>query len=347
MCRLDREGERTDGRPGHAAHLEREADEQELKAAGGREGLQVEVLDDVDAGFDDQNGVAGQRAEFRVDAVGVVEGDVVSPTQERLPGREPACAFGADARRGEISLGVREDAVPARPDEDAVTGTDLGALANRGLLEVVAGDQIAAREALPTALRGHVQEDAPTQDRWNALDPELGEPPGRLDAGVHTDAAVHLHVPRLVAQGVDVRAGVLGHGDQPRSARPCLALHDLVPTVQRVNEARPVAGVDRRAYVAVLLQVEHSQLGHQGGEVIDCRRQPLLLRAHSVPPAPGRRDTPPRAQLPSGNSEIKTWTRSASTASVRTSTVVTSSTRICFCVGDPTFEQLNVNVGHG
>ena len=59
----------------------------------------------------------------------------------------------------------------------------------------------------------------------------------------------------LVAERVDVGAGVLGHHEQRRRARARLAEPRLVPAVQGQHEARLVRREGGRALVARLLEV--------------------------------------------------------------------------------------------
>src|ERR1700682_4917896 len=56
-----RDGDRADRRACRTAHLERQADERELVDAGRGQFLEVEVLDDRDAGTHEQQEVARQR----------------------------------------------------------------------------------------------------------------------------------------------------------------------------------------------------------------------------------------------------------------------------------------------
>ena len=84
---------------------------------------------------------------------------------------------------------------------------------------------------------------------------QLGEALGRLHLRVDLDAAVHAEVLRLVAERVDVRAGVLGHDEQRGGARARLPQPRLVAAVQLQQHAGLVRRPHRRTGVARLLEV--------------------------------------------------------------------------------------------
>jgi hypothetical protein len=76
-----------------------------------------------------------------------------------------------------------------------------------------------------------------------------------LNAWIDVGAAEQVEILGLVAERVDVRARVLRHHDHSRGAGAGLAKPRLVTAVQRVEEARRVRRVSRRAVVPQLLQV--------------------------------------------------------------------------------------------
>src|SRR5436190_18598998 len=76
-ARVD-DGQRPGRRPGRADELERRAHEVEAPDASRGQGLEVEVLDDVDAGSHEEEQVPRKlTAELRVDEPGEVPGEVV------------------------------------------------------------------------------------------------------------------------------------------------------------------------------------------------------------------------------------------------------------------------------
>ena len=84
--------------------------------AVGRELLEVERLDDVDALLDDQDRVAGQRAQLRIVLVREVPRHVVGADRERPPLRQPARAVRGHAARRPVG---RADPPTARPSRAA------------------------------------------------------------------------------------------------------------------------------------------------------------------------------------------------------------------------------------
>ena len=116
------------GRARAAAQLERQADEAELADAVRRELLEVERFDDVDALLDDQDRVAGQRAQLRIALVREVPRHVVGADRERPPLRQPARAVRGHAARLPVGRGIRPQRAGAEPHEHHVAGAQLHAV---------------------------------------------------------------------------------------------------------------------------------------------------------------------------------------------------------------------------
>src|SRR5207244_10651061 len=85
------------------------------------------------------------------------------------------------------------------------------------------------------AMPDEVDQQSARDDRRYRLRPQLPEPEGSLSV-TSGNAAVQLQVLRLVAQRVDVRAGVLAGDQHSGRARPALPPR-VVATVQQVRVA--------------------------------------------------------------------------------------------------------------
>jgi hypothetical protein len=69
--------------------------------------------------------------------------------------------------------------------------------------------------------------------------------------------AIETHIFGLVAQSIDMRAGMFGHIDEARGARSRLLRALLVAAVERIDQPWRVAGKDGRAKITRLLKVIH------------------------------------------------------------------------------------------
>ena len=156
--------------------------------------------------------------------------------------RDPLASIPPAARNASGSSPQR---ARAGADEDHVAGMDLEAL--RRALEVLGADRVPGLRA--------VEQDPAREQRRDRVGAELREALGGLDLRVDRDAAVQLEVLGLVAERVDVRAGVLGHHEQGRGARARLPQPRLVAAVELEQHARRVRRPHRRTGVARLLEV--------------------------------------------------------------------------------------------
>ena len=214
------QGDGAHGRSGRAAQLERQADEGELAHAVGRERLEIQRLDDVDPRADDEEDVAGQRAELGVARAGHVPGQVVGADGERVPGGEPARGVAAEAAGGLVGGAVAPQGARAEAHEHDIALAQLD-VDGRGL--ELAGAHRVARGSRSTPSAPATSSSTPRAISGATVSIPNTVKPVEVCTGVDRHAAVQVQVLGLVAQGVDVRARVLGHHEQGGGARARLA----------------------------------------------------------------------------------------------------------------------------
>ena len=155
-----------------------------------------------------------------------------APTAIRPARGQPARAVGGHPAGGFERGGISPQRARAEPDQHHVARAELDASA--------AGSSSAGPTASTTAR--DVEQHAAADDRRDGVDPQRREPGRRLHARRHLDVAVHAAVVGLMADRVDVRAGVLGHVDHRRRAGARLRRAALMAAVQRQHHPGSCAG---------------------------------------------------------------------------------------------------------
>ena len=216
--------------------------------------LEVEVLDDRDPRPYQQEHVTGKRhAELGVGRPDDVPGNVVGADRLDAAVDQPPRATRAHAGRVKVLRRIGpERAVPGAHQHD-VTHSYLHSFEARGLLQLLACDGVVGRQKLAAS---HVQQNASAHQRRQGVDAMNPEADRGLHPGVDVHATVKDHVLSLVCQGVDVRAGVLGHHDEAGRARSRLGRAARMVAMEKVIETRRVGRVRGRAGEARLLEIE-------------------------------------------------------------------------------------------
>ena len=219
----------------------------EIQASRVRECFQVEILDDVDAVLDQEGGVAGElHIELGIPEADGVPGHGVGAGGLDAETGEPFRGAAVHAGTGEIAIGVVPDQIVAGADQHDIAGLDLDALRGRNRLQLLRADHIAGDQRGDAAMPGDIEQDAAGHDRADVLDAVFGIP-AELDRLLRRHAAVEREIDRLVAERVDMRAGMLHrHDDAGRSrtrAFGSVANRVAMPAMEGIEVAR--AGANR------------------------------------------------------------------------------------------------------
>ena len=198
--------------------------------------------------------LAGERCPSPGRARRDVPGEVVGADEQRLARRQPARRVGRHPARRLVGRPVLPHRAGAEAYEHHVAAPQLDRRRPRA-------SSSAALTAWPSGSRSTPSAPATSSSTPRAISGGIVSAPSAVKpAEVCTAASTGMppcsaQVLGLVAERVDVGAGVLGHHEQRRRARARLAEPRLVAAVQREHEPRLVRREGGRAGVARLLEV--------------------------------------------------------------------------------------------